>query len=221
MVGSVSDKVSQTGKLTVIGETSDSTDAALDVRDSANNSLFYVRNDGRVGIGVEVPSSTFHFKDGLGDVFINGSAVTINRGAVYFQSANGTNGSVYIRANADDAKMIFINGSTGNVAVGTNLPGVSRLLSKGSTTTSAGNSFEAQDSSGNTLFVVRNDGKIGIGGAPDTYGALDIQSATGALILPRMTTAQRDAMTPKNGMIIYNTSTNQFNFYENSSWVTK
>jgi hypothetical protein len=35
------------------------------------------------------------------------------------------------------------------------------------------------------------------------------------------TTAERDAMTAVNGMIIYNTTTNAFNFYENGSWVTK
>jgi hypothetical protein len=36
-----------------------------------------------------------------------------------------------------------------------------------------------------------------------------------------MTTAQRNALTAVNGMIIYNTTTNQFNFYENGGWVTK
>lgn len=62
--------------------------------------------------------------------------------------------------------------------------------------------------------------KVGIGTtAPE--GALDVSSITGALIVPRMTTAQRDALTAVNGMIIYNTTTNQFNFYENSAWVTK
>lgn len=38
---------------------------------------------------------------------------------------------------------------------------------------------------------------------------------------PNMTTAERDALTAVNGMIIYNTTTNVFNFYENGAWVTK
>lgn len=46
-------------------------------------------------------------------------------------------------------------------------------------------------------------------------------TSEGALIVPRMTTVQRDALTAVNGMIIYNTSTNEFNFYENGVWVTK
>ena len=52
-------------------------------------------------------------------------------------------------------------------------------------------------------------------------GALDVSSTTGGFIVPRMSTPERDALTPVNGMIIYNTMTNQFNFYENNAWVTK
>jgi hypothetical protein len=39
------------GRLVVQGTTSDSTAAALSLKDSGTNDLFYVRNDGRVGIG--------------------------------------------------------------------------------------------------------------------------------------------------------------------------
>ncbi len=76
--------------------------------------------------------------------------------------------------------------------------------------------------SGNT--AIQSDltvsGKVGIG-TTSPQGALDVSSTTGALIVPRMTTAQRNALTAVNGMIIYNTSDNQFNFYENGAWVTK
>ncbi|MFH1374612.1 MAG: hypothetical protein ABII79_12530 [bacterium] len=69
-------------------------------------------------------------------------------------------------------------------------------------------------------FLVRASGGVGIG-TTSPQGALDVSSTTGALIVPRITTAQRDALTAVNGMIIYNTTTNQFNFYENGAWVTK
>jgi len=49
----------------------------------------------------------------------------------------------------------------------------------------------------------------------------DFQSTYGAVLFPRMTTTQRDAITAVNGMMIYNTTTNQFEFYENGSWVSK
>ncbi|MCB9186856.1 MAG: hypothetical protein H6601_08930 [Flavobacteriales bacterium] len=40
--------------------------------------------------------------------------------------------------------------------------------------------------------------------------ALDISSTTGSLLLPRMTTAQRDALSASKGMVIYNTSDDKF-----------
>jgi hypothetical protein len=49
--------------------------------------------------------------------------------------------------------------------------------------------------------------------------ALELQSTSRALLLPRMNTAARDAMTPvANGMMIYNSQTNAINTYENGAW---
>jgi hypothetical protein len=48
--------------------------------------------------------------------------------------------------------------------------------------------------------------------------ALDIQSTEGALVIPRLTTAQRDILTPSNGMMVYNTTTNKFNVFQNEIW---
>lgn len=73
---------------------------------------------------------------------------------------------------------------------------------------------------GSIINVVDKDGHVGIG-TFSPQGALDVNSTTGAFIVPRMTTAQRDALSAVNGMIVYNTTTNQFNFYENGAWVTK
>lgn len=44
-------------------------------------------------------------------------------------------------------------------------------------------------------------------------GDVLMNSTTGALILPRMTTTQRDALTPVAGMVIYNTTTATFQGY--------
>jgi hypothetical protein len=40
-----------------------------------------------------------------------------------------------------------------------------------------------------------------------------------SLTAPSMTTAERDALTATNGMVIYNTTTNRAEAYENGSWV--
>lgn len=61
---------------------------------------------------------------------------------------------------------------------------------------------------------------VGIGTAsPAASAKLEISSTTGALLLPRMTTTQRNALTAVNGMIIYNTTNNVIEGYENGSWV--
>ena len=53
-------------------------------------------------------------------------------------------------------------------------------------------------------------------------GGLTVTSTTAALILPRMTTVQRDALTPAAGMLIYNTSTGTLDLYNGvtESWET-
>lgn len=48
-----------------------------------------------------------------------------------------------------------------------------------------------------------------------------IISNNGPVQVGNMTTTQRDALVAVNGMIIHNTTTNVFNFYENGSWVPK
>ncbi len=74
--------------------------------------------------------------------------------------------------------------------------------------------------SGSQAISVLTNGRVGIGTSIPA-GALDVSSTTGALIVPRMTTGQRDLLVPVNGMIIYNISTSQFNFRENGVWVVK
>lgn len=63
-------------------------------------------------------------------------------------------------------------------------------------------------------------GIFGANAAPATSAALEIQSTTGALLVSRMTSTQRDNLTAVDGMIIYNSTTAAFNFRENGAWVT-
>jgi copper(I)-binding protein len=49
-------------------------------------------------------------------------------------------------------------------------------------------------------------------------GELKMTSTTNAFIPPVLTTAQRDALTAVEGMVVYNTTTNVLNFYNGSAW---
>jgi hypothetical protein len=69
-------------------------------------------------------------------------------------------------------------------------------------------------------LTIKGSGNIGIGTTtPATSALLDLTSTTGALLLTRLTTTQRDALTAVNGMILYNTTTNKIQARANGVWV--
>lgn len=51
-------------------------------------------------------------------------------------------------------------------------------------------------------------------------GGVNVNSTTNLLIVARLTTAQRDALTAVNGMLIYNTTDDEFQGYQDGAWVT-
>ncbi len=54
---------------------------------------------------------------------------------------------------------------------------------------------------------------------PDASAALDVNSTTRGVGFPSMTTTQRDAITaPRDGLVIYNSTTNKLNLRANGAW---
>lgn len=54
----------------------------------------------------------------------------------------------------------------------------------------------------------------------DASAALQVDSTTKGYLMPRLTTAQRNAIaTPATGLLIYNTTTNSLDYYNGTSWV--
>jgi hypothetical protein len=96
-------------------------------------------------------------------------------------------------------------------------------------TTSTTRTWDVQDLDGAVGLIgnVLNSGNFGVSGVmgvgvtpASALGALDVTSTTGAAVVPRMTTTQRNALaaTP-DGCIIYNSTTAQFELRENGAWV--
>lgn len=75
-----------------------------------------------------------------------------------------------------------------------------------------------------TFFFISffsTNAQVGIGTtSPDPSSILDVNSTTKGILLPRLTTSQRNAIaSPANGLIIYNTDTNNIEYNSNtSSW---
>jgi len=67
------------------------------------------------------------------------------------------------------------------------------------------------------LLIGQKSTTVRTSNLPVTSAALELNSTTGALLLSRMTTTQRNALTAVNGMIIYNTTDSQFQCYT-SAW---
>ena len=57
--------------------------------------------------------------------------------------------------------------------------------------------------------------------SPDPSSILDVTSMSKGMLLPRLTTAQRTAISsPANGLIVYDTDFNSLFYYNSSSWVS-
>ena len=107
-------------------------------------------------------------------------------------------------------KTIDVNGENTSVILGSGSDGFS--ISK----TDA--AYTLPDSN---KFFIGTDGKFGFGTvAPTEKFEFDGNAKVNGFIqFGSLTTAERDALTAVNGMVIYNTTLNKFQGYENTAWV--
>jgi hypothetical protein len=68
------------------------------------------------------------------------------------------------------------------------------------------------------LFTVSTFGQVGIN-TSNPQAVLDINSTTSGILIPRLTTTERNAIvSPVNSMMIYNSTLNEFQYYLNTEW---
>ncbi len=164
------------------------------------DTLFVDISTDRVGINTSTPATPL-------DVFFDGNVTVAH----------------FLTNAVAGASVIKVENNTGVVATfGANGGG---LAAGGDTIayigTSSNHDVAFFANNNNTTTIQASTGHLAIGnGAPALHAQLDLKLASGALLLPRLTTVQRSALTAINGMMLYNSTNNEFEFYENGSWVS-
>lgn len=168
------------------------------------------RTNGRIGVGVDLPTTAL-------DV----TGIVRASGGFRIGEATLQNG-----ANAHQLNTSAHFSTSGLFAIGTTPLSNNYLRIHLPDTASARRaiyaySYALNQPDGIPLFVVKGDGATGVGVAePHTSAALDVVSTNRGFLPPRLTQAQRDAIsTPAEGLIIYNTTTHEPQFWNGSSWI--
>lgn len=187
-----------TTKIKIIGTDATSSNYALKVDNSALAPLLYVKNDGntningRVGIGAVSSDEALFITNTNGD---NARIRLVNQlaGGAFSQYSNATTG---------------LAGYQNGVVAGYGFLGTYGAIDLRIRTNSVEHS------------IIKSNGNWGIGTlAPVTSALLDLTSTTGALLIPRMTTTEKNALTATNGMMLYDTTLDKFQGYEAGAWV--
>ena len=165
----------------------------------ARTTRMYIDGTGLVGIGTTSPAAALNLFTAVnGAQLISSGAQSTTEQTLLFRNSYYTNNTT-----AGVAAIGWIDtGSSGGILTfktGVNGGGVTNIPTE--------------------KMRIDNAGNVGIGTAsPAASAKLDIGGTTGALLVPRLTTTERNALTAVNGMIIYNTTDNQMQGRINGAW---
>lgn len=150
-----------------------------------------------------VETSTLIYVNNIATGTATGKAINID--AIGFYSFNGSEWQKFGTAGTDSS----IYNNDGTLQANRTVTMNDKNLAFNSTATTGTSHFNVD---GATLNVDAVNDRVGVG-TMTPKGALDITSTTGALIPPRMTTTQRDALVlPPTGALVFNTSANSIQF---------
>lgn len=185
-----------------------------------------ITNSGRLGIGVTNPGTT------LGIVSNTSPSVSVeyydatNAGATYRGRKARGSFSAPTAVLANDYILALTAAGYGDTGFGGNIGLAGFRASENFTDAARGTNFVIETTANGTntraeRARVTSEGVVGIGtNSPNAAARLDVTSTTSGFLPPRMTTAQRDAIsTPPDGLMLYNSTTNKLQVRAAGSWV--
>jgi hypothetical protein len=166
----------------------------------------------RVGIGTALPEADLHLRGGANANFLIQNINGIGASEIEIKSSTTANESL---------KISHINTNNAGTRAGVPIAGLSSLI------TGLNNTGGLMLGTGNNapFYIITNNlrrltlsesGNLAIGNSnPNASALLDLQGNSGGLLLPRLTTTQRNAIaSPANGLLVYNTTTNSLNYFK-------
>jgi hypothetical protein len=222
------------GDAKVTLSSSDGSSAFL-VRDAASNELARVQSDGKVGLGVAAPAYAL---DVLGDINLTGAL--FKNGVIWEPLTDFTETDPLFAASAahgiTGSNITVWNAKENALSVTAPLTRTGDVLSLPAASASQDGALTSADwvtfnskvshvqadwnaTNGNAQILnkpatgtlaAQNADNVAISGGSGMFSSLKITGTNSALTLSRLTTAQRDALTPTEGMLIYNATTRKF-----------
>lgn len=186
-----------------------------------DNEGLSVDASGYVGIGTSTPAEALEV---VGSVQSNYMvAKGVQWPGFIAETNSATNGDTYMEliggAGGNDAAIGFMR--VYNKASGSNVDIGGIEFRRESANDDAYLQFKTRSSGGTSTERMRitSSGNVGVGTAsPNASALMDLSSTTRGFLLPRMTTAQRDAIAAPVGLQIYNTTSNRLQYFNGSAW---
>ena len=175
----------------------------------------------RLGVGETTPTARVHIKGEGNNSASYALKVQNSQGTTLFDIRNDS--VIRICPNSTNA-VSFRNAKMqdGNAVFGTtSIPSSTRVTIKGQGSTSATTALLVENSSGTDALSIKDDGQVLVSVQSAEAGAkVQIDSTTQGFLPPRMTSTQRDAIEATAGLLIYNTTDNNLNYYNGTSWTS-